>query len=97
MLTKKNSKKKFDDEYFQFSDMKNSNLAFFSPKTKTIKFGSYADFLKNIAKPLENLSAIKLKRVSKAFLLALGELTNNGSSHIKNKINKSPLEILFIL
>jgi len=66
-------------------DMKNSNFAFFS-KTKTIKFGSYADFLKNIAKPLENLSAIKLKRVSKAFLLALGELAFNGSSHIKNKI-----------
>ncbi len=29
--------------------------------------------MKNITKPLENLSAIKLKRVSKAFLLAMGE------------------------
>jgi ubiquitin-like 1-activating enzyme E1 A len=38
---------------------------------KNVKFNSYAKFLKNFAKPLENLSPIKLKRVSKAFLLAL--------------------------
>ena len=39
---------------------------------KNIEFKSFADFLINLNKPFENLSAGKLKRLSKGYFLFLG-------------------------
>lgn len=44
---------------------------------KSIQYKALADFLGDLKKPAENLSAKKQKRLSKAYLLFLGKFSNN--------------------
>jgi hypothetical protein len=44
---------------------------------KSIQYKALADFLGDLKKPAENLSAKKQKRLSKAYLLFLGRFSSN--------------------
>ena len=44
---------------------------------KSIQYKALVDFLGDLKKPAENLSAKKQKRLSKAYLLFLGKFSNN--------------------